>query len=117
MAFSPETYALLKAQGGGGGGGGESSVFPIEQTFSDGVFTLNKTWQEINNAARSGKLCYVYFNADWEEDGATGTSFIIYLVEGISGEEGIYEVVASNSASIVPFRTDTPNGYPTDTNG
>lgn len=33
-------------------------VFIIQKTTSGNTHTLNKTWNEINMAARSGKICY-----------------------------------------------------------
>ena len=69
MAFSPETYALLKAQGGGGGGGGESPVLIIHSTFdeSTGATTLDKTWNEIFSAITSDKLCVVFNSPYYDE--------------------------------------------------
>lgn len=53
MAFSPETYALLKAQGGGGGGSSGNGVFWVH---FDGFGQPDKTPEEIASAIESGAL-------------------------------------------------------------
>ena len=51
MAFSPETYALLKGQGGGGGGSGSPEVLKITLS-EDGVG--DKTWKEVHDSLAAG---------------------------------------------------------------
>lgn len=57
MAFSPETYALLKGQGGGGGGGS------LIVHYNGSTQLMDKTVQEIYDAMTSGTpvfLEYIY---------------------------------------------------------
>lgn len=107
MAFSPETYALLKGQGGGGGGS-ESSVFVIEIIYGDEV-ALDKTWNEIKNAFQSGKLCFIH-NYYQDEIGTFGG---LNTVNTLFGEEGVeYTVSCFDGPNYITYRANTANDYP-----
>ena len=121
MAFSPETYALLKGQGGGSGGSDLPSVtaddngkvlsvvngaWAADNVFfnisaTDGV--LNKTWTEIYDAISVGKVCRLIDSYE--------TGVIQLYVEHVYEEDGVYLVrlVGVNSNW---FQTTTANGYP-----
>lgn len=83
MAFSPETYALLKGQGGGGsGGGGSCEVFPVNFTVEDGEVTeVDKTVSEIQEAVNGGKLIVGLCNGFifYESSVDTTAGFYLYL--------------------------------------
>ena len=107
MAFSPETYALLKGQIGGGGGGGDTGVFVIPATFDEDTYTttLGKTWNEINTAIAQGNICIISGQSD------NGSSF--NLVYQTYREEGNpFEVQVSDFVNIFTFTTDSGDGYP-----
>lgn len=60
MAFSPETYALMKAQGGGGGGSSDSGALVVGITIDfsgdePDVLSVDKTPAEIKAAIDNGK--------------------------------------------------------------
>lgn len=107
MAFSPETYALLKAQGGGGGGGGESAVLAIRSEDVEGSFTLDKTWDEIFSAVSNGKICFVYLLDEAEK---YYTSYIVTEVYGVDADNEYF--LTANGVSEQHFMTSTQNGYP-----
>ena len=101
MAFSPETYALLKGQGGGGGGGG--SIFLIHRVNE----TLDKTWQEIYNAAKSGKLPVVQYIVETSPDDmivSVSPAPLVICWEG--------EYIVQDESNTFAFITNSPDGYP-----
>lgn len=100
MAFSAETYALLKAQGGGGGGG-SSDTFIIHASVVSGALTLDKTWNEINTALRAGKACFIFYIRDDGAGTMPVTHVAEYYVDGFDFEGGV-----------LPFTAESADGYP-----
>ena len=100
MAFSPETYALLKGQSGGGGGN-YAQIF----TFSDVDGTLDKTWNEINTAIRNNYLCIMVYN---DENNA-----FRYLCESVvNADDEVYSVMVASGTELFLYETNSPDGYP-----
>lgn len=84
--------------GGGGGGGG----LVVHQTKGEsGVYTLDKTWQEIANALLTGPVLLVY------EDEYSGRTYslLAYYVDPNDN----YTV---DFADQLFFTTESPSGYP-----
>ena len=102
MAFSPETYALLAGQSGGGSGGGDS-IFLVHNV--DG--TLDKTWQEIYNAAKSGKLPVVQSILETSPD---DMFVLVSPATYVDCREGEYTV--RDESNTFAFITNSPDGYP-----
>lgn len=111
MAFSPETYALLKAQGGGGGG--SSGVLIVHQ--DDDTYALDKTWQELYDAVAQGKLCLLV-DSGAEDDFAWAGQIILGSVYTDPEQDHPYFVrgLDVETFSAMVYSTDSPNGYPSD---
>ena len=91
------SYALANADGGG--------VLIVYENNG----TLDKTWAEINAAARTRGV--VVINVDDAENETSVTLFVPYSVT--YGAEKGYKVTIENSEYVSEYVTDTPNGYPT----
>jgi len=73
---------VLGRNGSGGGGSGGGNTLVATATYDDATFTytLDKTWQELHDAAfsvvvvpKNGNNVYAYINVmPWEEDGTYG---------------------------------------------
>ena len=93
------------AEAGGGSSGG--GVLVVTITWDDNSATMDKTWQEIHDAAVSGTPIIVM------ED--TGNSITFYEATGIDYAEGlsyvftIYDLIG---ASGMDFEASTASGYP-----
>lgn len=107
MAFSPETYALLKGQGGGGGGSDLPSVTAADNgkvlsvvsgawaasnisglCTDNGEETLDKSYNDIVAMLNVGIHPFLKAPGSyWEEDGD-----VYMMLSGIVAEEGNYTV-------------------------
>lgn len=132
MAFSPETYALLKGQGGGGGGSDLPSVTAADNgkvlSVVNGAWaadsmivnvvldldtnTLNRTWQEIYNATVSGKI--VILCRDVISDPGVEEHHFRNILEAIEfySMDDEYVVSFVQAGTYLVFVTDSPNSYP-----
>ena len=86
----------------GAASGGESGIFKI--SLNTATNTLDKTWQEINNAVVSGKYCFCVI--------ANSSRYYISPVFSLGSEEGDYFVVLGDSTQQQEFITNSANGYP-----
>ena len=99
-----ETVALIKAIGGGSGGGGGGGALVVTWKNDD---SLDKTWQEIYDAAPFVVLYY--------ED--TGILGVYHLVE-IENQSNINRyavsfISATQGETVYPtFASSSPSGYP-----
>ena len=109
MAFSPETYALLKAQGGGNGGNPSELFFYVEQEND----VLNKTWAEIKAAYDDGKQ--VFFRGTFIEEENVLENRYNYLLINIvmDAEENVFAVSFYSGGAIpATYETNSADGYP-----
>lgn len=108
--------------GGGGGGGGGSGVLVVGATFDEGTgaATLDKTWQEIYDASRRS----VVILPSPEEEGPN--SVVSLLTEcGVGSVSSTFAIPWSvtfttflqNILSSTTFSVDSPDGYPSVTEG
>ena len=96
----------LPSSGGGGGGGGVL-VVNIIPSSTDSSVSMDKTWQEINDAP------FAVFKSAYSSLGNTVTGF--FYADNIGHGTSVYSVslkqLASDSAPL-SFQTDSPDGYP-----
>ena len=105
MAFSPETYALLKSQGGGGGGGSDSLVLSVNVDWNYDPPRLDTPWNVIDTALKANKIVTIHD----EEAPNTVMSFII---TSTVDEDG-YWLSAMNWE--MDWFSETVDGYPVET--
>jgi len=97
-------------ESGGGGSSSGSGIFKIGYTDANAE-TLDKTWNEINNAARSGLLPVIVSEND------SGISFM--HVSAVFSTGNIFRVIAYavGTTQPMPYNADNPNDYPKDSSG
>ena len=101
------TLAMAAAMGGGGSGGGSSGgVLVVRGTTTDGVTTLDKTWQEIVDAGFSVLSTY-----NSERDVTLIESFGGYMVNRENPDIPVYFVFYGNDLT---FGAPSANDYPND---
>ncbi len=98
--------ALAGGGGSGGGGGGGGGVLVVEIGEND---TLNKTFREIADAQRSGKIVLL---VDTAEDPVITTYFLTATDANSSGHEEYMVYFKAGTSDLPPFYTDSENGYP-----
>lgn len=130
MAFSPETYALLKAQGGGGGGGG--SDLPSVTSSDNGKVlsvvngawaaaigkgicgfnagTLDKSYNDLMDMLDAGVLPFFISKR-------SATSFTIYYFAENDSAEGDFfvtfaELLGENTINLASSDPDEPMENP-----
>ena len=110
------TSAKLNHMEDGIAGGGGGLVVTVTETSSDDdtVYTMNKTWQEIHDAAENGLVAVTYSSIDSD----TSYSYVSSL--GYDEFGGIY-YLGVNGTNIPQgedgYATDSANGYPVYTEG
>ena len=87
--------------------GSGQNIFIVDIIYEDSSDRLDKTWQEIYDAADAGALVLLRNKHD-------GEIFFNYWVSDIAGEGSWYAVYAYNflNSSTIQFETTTANGYP-----
>lgn len=83
--------------GGGGGGGFTGGVLVVGLNIETGA--LDKTWQEIHDAAQNGVVCWLQPNG--------GVAYLTALVEG--GESG--KIVTPWSVDFIAFQESTAKSF------
>lgn len=112
MSYTPNTWQtgdtitaakLNKMEQGianaGGGGGGVLAI-------ADNNGTLNKTWQEITDALKSGTLPVIYYETP--DGGGSIEQVVITTVEA-----GAYKVFLISDTTTPALSAASANGYPT----
>lgn len=91
---------LAKANGGGGGGGGSS----VMELHMDENMTLDKTWQEITSAP------FAVLKTTTE----IPDQYLVLPLGNYSHAGGNYivEFFNAESRSLIPFVTESADGYP-----
>ena len=100
--YLKDIYDAIKAGGGGGGSG----ALVVTASFGDAGVVLDKTWQEIFDAATAGVPIIMR-----DEPTETSASYG-YLFASASTFASVYSVQATSSGSTITFTTDSADGYP-----
>ena len=97
-------YANFTSAGSGQSG---QNIFIVDMIKEDSSNRLDKTWQEIYDAADAGALVLIRKKHN-------GEIFFNYWVSNIVGEDSWYAVYAYSfvNSSTIQFETTTANGYP-----
>ena len=95
-----EVIALIKALGGSGGGGSGGGALMVTITQTETGLFLNKTWQEIYDAASTMPVVGIK-----EDDDGMITHTVL---ENVSDYEGAYYVTMAGQE----YTTDAATGYP-----
>ena len=95
-----------KMAGNGGGGGGANSM-AVTYSLNGMVATLDKTWNEINTAFRTGVLAYF---VNIESDSFLSVGYFV----GIFNDGAVYNITVDflNGDAPLEFWTDSADGYP-----
>ena len=113
MSYTPTVWAsgdivtstkLNKLENGVASAGGGGGAFIVHMNAKSGA--LDKTWQEIHDAALTG-IVYVVLSAD---DGVYP-----FVPNGVYISDGTYEPAGyriSSPGGVSSFSTDSANGYP-----
>lgn len=109
---------LAKTISGSSGGGGGDNVFAIELSWDDEASTtvMNKTVQEIMEAANSGKMLWVYAPSEAPKCGFVsdvGNYGSVYVVSVAIGVSSI--TVEGETKDYIPayvFTAESLTGYP-----
>lgn len=94
--------------GGGSGGGGEVFVVNVTNGATPGVFTFDKTFNEIFNARNSGQTIMCVRSPSQSQIIVSAPALEISYVPNRSE----YSIVVCMEMTLVKFTTNNPDGYP-----
>lgn len=102
-------FSSIGNAGDGSGGGSTGGVMIVRQENNQlGGSQLDKTWQEIFDAMKSGML--VILNATVED--TLNTSSESKMITSVYASLGTYHVAYSDATTRYVFSTTSPDGYP-----
>lgn len=110
--YANELLETIAESGGGGGGGStDGGVLIVHATMEDDVATLDKTWQEIYDAAGSGVVTITL------DDGDDSIAVLLFTSASKmsngehAGEYSVFAVDATDG-NLIAFYADAKGDYP-----